>query len=624
MKTILKYAGVGIIYLLLQFNTLIYSQYYYSDGRQIQLSIDSSKVSIKFEDIFSQNDQMALLAQLQRIEYILPDQETIDDFLVCSLIETIGYDAFIDSLEIVDGIESAEPYYVYSGSQPSPVGETFFAAFDPGLSTTEIDDIIISYNVDIVEKIYGTESIYLLRKLPISAERLINVANAFYERDDVLFAHPNFGIKCEPYNYKLYDYYHPQQGHIKKVVGDFNQLTVWDFAGMENPVNVAVIDDGIAPHEDLPEARILPGYDFVDNDSEPIPYGTAHGLGCAGIIGASHTTNSAYEGIWSPWNGIISLNSNCQIVPIKIFQDEGATYLTIANGLSFAFENGAEVLSCSWGNPFGLNVDLIDSLIRQIYFDGRNGKGAPIVFSSGNSATKYPPGYCFVGYPARNPYTLAVGATEMDDERWYYSQYGPELDVVAPSGDVCMQGNVWSLDGMSYEGYNPYVDYIPLCQASVSWNCPMFQNNDDDYNCHFGGTSAAAPIVAGIASLLIARDSTLTAPEIYEVIRFSAETNLDFGQITVPHTELGYGRADAYRAMLAIVRGDANNDGRINIGDPVYLVNHIFKEGPPAQPDFRVGDANCDGSINIGDVTYLIQYTMGTGPEPPLCYEYEY
>lgn len=65
-------------------------------------------------------------------------------------------------------------------------------------------------------------------------------------------------------------------------------------------------------------------------------------------------------------------------------------------------------------------------------------------------------------------------------------------------------------------------------------------------------------------------------------------------------------------------RGDANNDGDLNIGDPVYLINFIFKGGPAPDPE-GVGDANCDATTNIGDAVYMINFIFKGGPAPG-CY----
>ncbi|MDD4052703.1 MAG: peptidoglycan DD-metalloendopeptidase family protein [candidate division Zixibacteria bacterium] len=63
-------------------------------------------------------------------------------------------------------------------------------------------------------------------------------------------------------------------------------------------------------------------------------------------------------------------------------------------------------------------------------------------------------------------------------------------------------------------------------------------------------------------------------------------------------------------------RGDANRDGAINIGDAVYIVAFIFRDGPSPRP-LAAGDINANGAINIGDAVYLISYLFREGPPPP-------
>ncbi|MCP4566912.1 MAG: hypothetical protein GY841_04960 [FCB group bacterium] len=66
--------------------------------------------------------------------------------------------------------------------------------------------------------------------------------------------------------------------------------------------------------------------------------------------------------------------------------------------------------------------------------------------------------------------------------------------------------------------------------------------------------------------------------------------------------------------------GEANSDGSLNIGDPVFVINYIFKDGPAPVPLCR-GEANGDSSLNIGDVVYVINYIFKDGPPPitPCC-----
>jgi hypothetical protein len=66
--------------------------------------------------------------------------------------------------------------------------------------------------------------------------------------------------------------------------------------------------------------------------------------------------------------------------------------------------------------------------------------------------------------------------------------------------------------------------------------------------------------------------------------------------------------------------GDANNDGQVNVGDAVYMINYVFKSGPAPTP-YAVcsGDANCDCQANVGDAVYIINYVFKSGPPPCDC-----
>ena len=61
--------------------------------------------------------------------------------------------------------------------------------------------------------------------------------------------------------------------------------------------------------------------------------------------------------------------------------------------------------------------------------------------------------------------------------------------------------------------------------------------------------------------------------------------------------------------------GDANGDGVIDLGDVLYLVSYLYKNGPAPDP-WQAGDANCDGVLDLGDVLYLFNYLYKGGPAP--------
>jgi len=73
----------------------------------------------------------------------------------------------------------------------------------------------------------------------------------------------------------------------------------------------------------------------------------------------------------------------------------------------------------------------------------------------------------------------------------------------------------------------------------------------------------------------------------------------------------------AYTALEEAARGDVNEDGLIDIGDAIYLLNYLFRDGPAPVP-LIAGDLNCDSLIDLGDLIYLINYLFKDGPSP-LC-----
>ena len=185
---------------------------------------------------------------------------------------------------------------------------------------------------------------------------------------------------------------------------------------------------------------------------------------------------------------------------------------------------------------------------------------------------------------------------------------------MAPSGDKDFAtGSIWTLDQMAGLGYNPtYLTCNP-------------QNTN--YMCNFGGTSAACPEVVGIIALLRARRTDLTAVQLRWVIRYSSDRinyTGSFDDTARVSNYYGWGRVNADRALEAVVRGDPNNDGSINLSDAVFIIAYVTSGGSAPRPHVGVGDVNCDGAVNISDAVYLVDYIFHHGPRPLICYHYTY
>jgi len=597
------------------------AQYYYSDGGQIPLQIDSNKVTIKFYDSVSEETKQRVIMAQCCLSEPLEDDYLIDSFMAFSLYSYNGYFDYLDSLKTIPEIERVEPYYLTEDSIPVLMGLTFFVLFNEGVTENMIDSINTIYNVEISDCPEGRTNVYYLIVTDSTEYYILDLANIYYEMPQTIYAHPDFSVAIIPDGYTLYDYYNEYQWHLKKVIGEFNEATVWDFAGLDKPIKIAVIDDGLGGHPDIDDDRVMGSWNIIEETSNVTPYEyDAHGMACAGIIAASHTTDSTYQN--DKTTGIVSMNPNAIIIPLKLFRfpygiNRGSLYAKAINYAYNVWHNrNADVISCSW------HADKVYDELRleidRAKIHGRNGLGCPVIFSSGNT------GYGVAGdvkFPALLESCLAVGAIDTNDYRWDYSHFDTTLDLVAPSGDVPYKqgyppcGDVWTLDQVSILGVNP--SYIS--------ECPSSGDNDQWMYCKFGGTSGACPVVSGTASLILSKDSTLTADEVYDILKNSAVKDLDWGTLPdTPHVEYGYGRVDAFRAILSISHGDVNNDDQMDMSDVTYLIDYLYLTHTEPFPSIALADCTCDGQIDISDITRLIAYLYQNGVPPVKpCYVFE-
>jgi subtilisin family serine protease len=131
-----------------------------------------------------------------------------------------------------------------------------------------------------------------------------------------------------------------------------------------------------------------------------------------------------------------------------------------------------------------------------------------------------------IAYPASNEYTIAVGASTDFGRRSDYSQYGPDLDFLAPSSGG-RQG-IFTTDRMGLHGDDP-----------------------GNYNPYFGGTSAATPLASGVAALMLSRNQNLTADQVRTIMRQTCQKIGDDPYTNGRNDHYGYGRIDAQAAVSA-------------------------------------------------------------------------
>ncbi len=208
-----------------------------------------------------------------------------------------------------------------------------------------------------------------------------------------------------------------------------------------------------------------------------------------------------------------------------------------AAAITWAADQGADVISCSWGPTDGnpLHPADADSVVRHplpratrlaleyAANKGRGGKGCIICFAAGNGnepvgADEY----------ASNPYVLAIGSSNHRSRRSYYSDYGPELFACFPSSDIRVVGH----------------EARPLFGNRTADRLGGSGYDETDYYQHFGGTSAAAPGFAGVAALVLAKAPHLTRPEATALLAEACHHPLG-----ARDAQLGHGIIDAAHAV---------------------------------------------------------------------------
>lgn len=367
--------------------------------------------------------------------------------------------------------------------------------------------------------------VYYLYCNVLTSPEVLEIVTNISKMDEVEWCSPDRFLMSELHNtYYSDQYYLENTGQNGGTEGiDINVVPAWNITQGSSNITVAVVDLGVdIAHEDF-GGRILEGYTAINSTGIGEPFNVttvdkneAHGTACAGIIAASNNNI-----------GIRGVASNVKILPVNIGTNDNsgpAGFSYQSAGIIWACDHQADVISCSFGTPQSVdNLDL-ENAISYAFNYGRNGKGCLVVCSSGNSY----PTHQNVGTPANIEGVIAVGAIKKDGSIWEYSQRGPRLDLVAPSGNVALQGT-----GL-FTGDVVTTDLTGLAGYSSG-----------NYTSAFGGTSAACPQVAGVAALMLSVDSTLTVSDVRAILQ---QTARDLGNPGKDNT-FGYGLVDAYEAV---------------------------------------------------------------------------
>ncbi len=273
------------------------------------------------------------------------------------------------------------------------------------------------------------------------------------KREDIAWAEIDKKIKPEGW-LTLNDPSLSQAWHINKISANLS----WD-TGNGNGVVIAILDTGInTTHPDL-AANCIPGWNYYNNNSDTTDV-HGHGTGTAGTAAAVGNNSLGSAGI----------AYSAKIFPGRIGDDTGyASYSTAATALRNVADRGIKVANISYEMTASSAVSDAAKYFQE--------KGGVVTISSGNS------GLLLTGID--NPYILTVAATESNDSKATWSNYGGPTDLFAPGGNI----------------------YATTRSGYGSWS----------------GTSFSAPIVAGVAAIAISTHPGLTGQQYYTLVKQSTD-----------------------------------------------------------------------------------------------------
>ncbi|WP_425508249.1 S8 family serine peptidase [Tahibacter soli] len=334
-----------------------------------------------------------------------------------------------------------------------------------------------------------------------------------------------------------------EQWDMFNSVGGMNVQSAWDVATGSGVV-VAVIDTGITPHSDL-SGQTVAGYDFISSsttardgngrDSNPndegdwfatnecgVPYSSNsswHGTHVAGTIAA--LTNNA--------KGVAGVAFNAKVQPVRVLGKCGGTIADIADAIIWSSGGTVSGVPANATPARVINLSLggqgACSSTEQNAINSARSRGTVLAIAAGNdnaNVSGFDPGNCSG--------VISIAATTKAGSRASYSNYGALIDVSAPGGD----------------GSGGAGDILSTLNSGTT-------TQSGETYAFYAGTSMASPHVAGLAALMLSKNSSLTPDQIETLIKNNAKP--------LPGScsgGCGTGIIDAAKTLQAVTGGGGN------------------------------------------------------------------
>ncbi|MFH2000261.1 MAG: S8 family serine peptidase [Planctomycetota bacterium] len=320
---------------------------------------------------------------------------------------------------------------------------------------------------------------------------------------------------CYPIGTTPNDPYYNQQWHHPKI----NSPEAWDLFTGDSNLIAAFVDTGVdKDHPDL-QSHLIPGYNSVDRLTEAqggdVNDIHGHGTAVAGCIGA----------IGNNGIGVAGMNWSLKLMPIRTTNDSSgsADMSDLTHGAVWAAQNGAKTISVSYSGVSDSAVGTAGTTVK--------GLGSLLIWAAGNEYSQ------LSGFDWTD--VIVAGATDQNDAKADFSNYGVPIDVMAPGVSV------------------------------------MSTQNGGGYNA-VSGTSFSAPLTNGLCALIWGYNTAQTANEVEQAL---FDGCMDMGNPTF----YGHGRIDAYASLDIALPA-------IKMTFPSGVPAGIFPPGPATDVTVKIED----------------------------------
>ncbi|QIB69813.1 S8 family serine peptidase [Aminipila butyrica] len=375
----------------------------------------------------------------------------------------------------------------------------------------------------------------------------------------------------EPETDTLKDKYIDYQWALK----DINAFEAWDKIGdTPGEAVVAVLDTGVDySHPDL-DSKILEGKNFVkerkDGSHYPNNYGimddNGHGTFASGVITATYNNGIGVSGLAG--------NLDVKVLAVKVMNDDGeGNVFEISEGIRYAADQQADIISLSLGGE-----GYSQTMANAVKYAQDN--GVLVVAAAGNDGKD---GSNF--YPAAYSGVLTVGAVGPDDSIAAFSNYGQELDIMAPG--------------------------VQIYSTSIAKEA-AFGNEEDGYYAQFNGTSFSCPYTAGVAAVYKIIHPEANADAIKEALLQTAVDLEDDGW----DEKTGYGKLDMYAAtnpatnIESVIKIDGLKRNDYLKGEVQIKANILNEQEEIDQVKFYLDNMDEQSLIGIAETEDYSRFSM--------------